>query len=108
MSILNKTREWFEKLINRCGPEPNEFTPDWASPPGDTMRDILVEKNIPTKKFASLMFFTPKQADNLISGRTIIDANIAHNLSVILGASPKFWLARERQYRKTLKRLGGA
>jgi plasmid maintenance system antidote protein VapI len=51
------------------------FQPNWISPPGNSIVDILSEQQIPISLFAKRMNFTIHQANNLIKG----DFNITLN-----------------------------
>ena len=83
----------------------NEFRPDWASPPGDTMADILEEQNLSSIEFAQRMGCTREQANELLHGRTAITAETARQLELVLGAPAAFWMTREFQYREDIVRL---
>lgn len=86
----------------------NDYNPDWVSPPGDTIRDILKEKNIPLYKLAQDLNRSPEQLVNLLLGFSEITIPLANKLSELLGSTPEFWLKREENYRKfiTKKNLG--
>jgi len=85
----------------------NEFQPDWVSAPGETIADLLEERNLPTGEFARRMGQTPAQAHDLLVGREPITNTMALKLQEVLGASAAFWINRESQYRKDVARLGG-
>jgi len=76
-----------------------KFLPDWISVPGDTIMDILMERNISFVEFSKLMEMSYLDVNNLIIGKTKINRKIADKLSKVLGASSKFWLNREKHYR---------
>jgi plasmid maintenance system antidote protein VapI len=78
----------------------NDFNPDWVSPPGDTMRDIMEERGISPASFARLMRMTRAQADQLLYGNMAIDQWLAVKLQLVLGSTAGFWLTREKQYRE--------
>lgn len=80
------------------------FQPNWASPPGDTISDILFEKNISLKEFSNKMGFTTTYTKKIINGNISITYKIAENLESILGASKTFWINRESQYREDIVR----
>lgn len=84
----------------------NDFCPDWASPPGDTICSIIKERKISLRKLSHMMSIPYKDVCGLLNGTKVIDKNIAFKLSSILGASPGFWLRRDETYRKDLIRLG--
>src|ERR1022692_3289503 len=58
-------------------PEKNAFNPDWVSPPGATITDILDAQSYSVAEFAKRMAFTPRQADDLLAGRLAISPEIA-------------------------------
>jgi len=83
----------------------SDFNPNWVSKPGDTMQDILDEKNMSLGQFANEMNLTKSDARQLIDADMEINDELANKLSSVLGASPQFWINREQHYRKELKRL---
>lgn len=83
----------------------SEFLPMWVSPPGDTILDILKEKNISVWEFAEQMNFDKEFAVDFLKGEKLLDKKIASKLEKVLGSSKKFWLKREEQYREDLIRL---
>lgn len=80
------------------------FQPDWISPPGDTIADLLDEKGWSQAEFAQRCGYTTKHASLLISGKASITEDTAIKLERVLGSSARFWLMREAQYRETLAR----
>src|SRR6266581_1053346 len=80
--------------------EKNAFNPDWVSPPGDTIADILEERSYSQLEFAQRMGFTPKHANELLRSRAPISPETARKLELVLGATAEFWIARETQYRE--------
>lgn len=79
------------------------FDPDWVSPPGDTLRDILDEKSISVKKLAHLLDDTVEFATALLKGSAEITDTVAEKLAIAFGPSVKFWKNRELRYREGLK-----
>lgn len=82
-----------------------DFLPDWVSAPGDTVADILEEREISTVEFARRMGQPPEYVYDLLRGRARITSETAHRLEAVLGASATFWITRETQYREDLFRL---
>lgn len=82
----------------------DDFHPDWASP-GDTIADILREQGISKLDFGRQIGKTPMYVDRLIAGEEPITEDLAAKLAMRLGASPRFWMRRERQYRLDKARL---
>ncbi|WP_109040714.1 ImmA/IrrE family metallo-endopeptidase [Azospira sp. I13] len=81
------------------------FSPNWASPPGDTIVSILEERDLSLESFFSQLGYSREYSKKLISGLVEIDQEIASDLSRTLGASKIFWLTRESQYRNDIARL---
>jgi plasmid maintenance system antidote protein VapI/Zn-dependent peptidase ImmA (M78 family) len=81
------------------------FNPDWISPPGDTMVDILAERQISTSDFARQMGQSPRHAQQLLQGQLEITPELAQQLEAVLGAPASFWATRESQYRNAVVRL---
>ncbi len=82
------------------------FEPDWVSPPGHTVMDILIERSIDPVMFSldtGLGLFGLKM---LFEGKQPIDDELAGKLSSTLGASKQFWINREAHYRADKVRLG--
>jgi HTH-type transcriptional regulator / antitoxin HigA len=82
-----------------------DFQPNWASMPGNTITEVLIEKKLTVQSFASAMKTTPDYIQNLIHGNVKITNDIASALSKNLGASPDFWIKREEHYRFNLSRI---
>jgi HTH-type transcriptional regulator/antitoxin HigA len=83
----------------------NDFYPDWVSPPGDTIVDILRESDLSLVEFAQRIGYEPELAKDLIQGRATITIAIARQLVKVLGASVEFWMSRDYQYRQDISRL---
>lgn len=83
--------------------EPRPFTPDWVSPPGDTITDLLDERGWTQAEFAERTGFTRKHVNDLVKGRATISADTASRLSAALGAPVEFWLTREAQYQAAVE-----
>lgn len=82
----------------------SDFQPDWASPPGDTIADVLRERNISPAQFATQLERTPEEVNNLLRGQVSITLEMARRLEKTLGASLQFWISRDFEYRQDLAR----
>jgi HTH-type transcriptional regulator / antitoxin HigA len=82
-----------------------DFLPDWVSPPGSTVLDILDERAKSISDFASDMEMSLPDTQKLLNGSSAITMEIATHLSQILGLPAKFWLSRESQFREGIIRL---
>lgn len=81
------------------------FQPDWVSPPGATILDLLEERGSTVGEFASAAHRSVQEVSALLYGIEMLNEGWAKQLSTLLGASPEFWLRREEQYRSCLQRL---
>jgi HTH-type transcriptional regulator/antitoxin HigA len=82
------------------GAESAPFSPDWVSPPGDTILDLLEERDWTQQQLADRLGFSPKHVNQLINGKVSLTEDAAIRLQNVLGASVGFWLTREAQYRE--------
>ncbi len=75
------------------------FDPDWISPPGDTIKDALACRRVPSHLLAKALSLSEACTDKLLSGELAINARLAESLASFLGGTPHFWLKRESIYR---------
>lgn len=80
----------------------NQFNPNWASCPGETVLDIMNEKLINEFTLSKMLSLSLSQIDELLDGRLIINEDLAYGLSIHLGSTKQFWLNRENHYRERL------
>jgi addiction module HigA family antidote len=81
----------------------NKYTPDFVSPPGETLAKILREREITRAEFASRMKLPKKTINQLIKGKAEITVRTAYKIELALGVpSARFWIERERLYRESL------
>jgi plasmid maintenance system antidote protein VapI len=83
------------------------FIPDWASPPGETVADMLEERRVTAEQFARRVGRTLGQVKELLEGRAPLTNQIAQKLALILDVPATFWIVREAQYRQDLARIQG-
>lgn len=84
------------------------FTPDWVSPPGDTILDLLEERDWSQADLASRAGYSSKHINQLINGKVPLSDDIALALERVFGTPMRFWLAREAKYREHKARLEAA
>ena len=83
----------------------NDFSPRWASPPGETVRFLAAKRNLGSDDVARALDVAPDALPRLFSGELPITPDRAKRLVGIVGASVSFWLAREAQFRRDLMAL---
>ena len=81
------------------------FSPDWVSPPGDTILDMMEERDWSQVELARRLGFSPKHLNQLIKGKASLTDDTALRLERVLGSTANFWLNREARYRERLARL---
>ncbi len=93
-----------DQEMGAVGPDTEDtFQPDWASPPGDTIKDMMAELSFQKTVLEYSFGWTAEQVDDLLEGRKKIDAEIADKLAEIFRSPSAFWLKREEQYREGLE-----
>lgn len=85
----------------------NEFLPDYVSPPGDTLLEILNEQGMTQVELATRTGRPKKTINELIKGKAILTPETALQFEYVLGIPARFWNSREQQYREALARLEG-
>ena len=78
------------------------YSPDWVSPPGDTIADLLDERSWTQAEFAIRLGVSRKFVNQLLSGEASINESTALRLERVLGSTTRFWLNREADYRAAL------
>ena len=81
------------------------FSPDWVSPPGETIADLLEERDWSQAELAQRLGYTAKHLNQLVKGKVPLSDDAALRLERVLGGSAGFWLAREARYRERIARL---
>ena len=81
-----------------------QFEPNWVSPPGDTILDLLEERGWPQNEFAQRAGYTSKHVSLLVNGKAPITEDTAFRLERVLGGTVYFWLSREAKYREAIAR----
>lgn len=84
------------------------FAPDWVSPPGDTILDLIEERGWTQSELAKRIGYTEKHISQLLNGKVPLTDEAALRLERVLGSNASFWLAREAKYREHSARLAAA
>lgn len=81
------------------------YRPDWVSPPGDTILDIIEERDWTQSELAQRLGYTTKHVNQLIKGKVPLTEEAAIRLERVVGSTVGFWLSREAKYREHCARL---
>jgi HTH-type transcriptional regulator/antitoxin HigA len=81
------------------------FEPDWLSPPGETIRHLLYERQLDASDVVARLELSAFDFEALIAGNLEISSRLAQRLEDALGLSAQFWERREQQYRDDQRRL---
>lgn len=81
-----------------------EFAPNWGSPPGETLSDILEERGITQKELSLKLGRSDKNLSQIVNGKAPITPDLALDLERVLGTPAHFWNNREARYREWLSR----
>lgn len=82
-----------------------QFEPDWASPPGDSILDLAEERGWSQSELASRLGYTEKHLSLLINGKASLTTDAASRLARVLGSTVTFWLSLEANFQNHLARL---
>lgn len=82
----------------------NDYSPDWVSPPGHTLQDILDEKGLSQAELARDMGRPLKTINEIIKGKSAITPETAIQLEEEGLGTADFWVRREALYRLSLAR----
>ena len=82
----------------------NKYVPTDVSAPGETLREIIVERSISQAELAGRMGRPQKTISEIINGKAAITPETALELELVLSIPADFWIARESGYRTYLAR----
>lgn len=86
----------------------SHFFPEWASSPGETISDAMVERRIDQAHVAQMLQMDVVAFDQLLKGELPLSVAVARHLASVFGTSTEFWIRRETQYREQLARRHAA
>src|SRR5579875_3619776 len=82
-----------------------DFIPRWASPPGDTIKNVLEEQSVDSESLAHILEISSRRVQDLLDGSMPLTIAICERLSASIGGSVEFWMTRDGQYQADLARL---
>lgn len=81
------------------------FEPNYATPPGATLRDVLEALGMSQAELAERAGRPERTISQIITGKRAITAETALEFERVLGTPASFWVRREANYREALVRL---
>lgn len=84
-----------------------KFEPDWASPPGDTIKELLHGRQMSTDDLAARTGLPAGFLGLLLTGDAELTPDIAVQMERVFGGSTAFWERREADFRAALRRQIG-
>lgn len=84
---------------------PVPFAPDYATPPGSTLRELLDDRGLGQSDLAVRMGMSEKTVSQIINGVAPLTYETAEKLEMVLGVPARFWNTRELHYRESQSRI---
>lgn len=75
-----------------------------AIPPGETIREILIDKNITPADFAARMGLSAEETEKLLNGINPVSYSTSELLEKTLGVPAQFWINLEAIYQAALEK----
>jgi addiction module HigA family antidote len=82
----------------------NQYVPDTASAPGESLEEVLVERGMSQTELAERTGRPKKTINEIVKGKAAITPETALQFERVLGIPAGFWIAREQNYRESLAR----
>ncbi len=82
----------------------NEYFPDQASPPGETLRETLELTAMSQEELSKRTGRSRRIINEIVNGKAAITSEVALQLERALGIPASFWNNREHYYREALAR----
>lgn len=83
----------------------NEFYPDEAFHPGETLSEKLSEMEMSYKEFALRCELSEKTINEIVKGRASISPETSMKFEQVLGIPAYFWITRQSEYDQYIARL---
>ena len=87
------------------GNKSDNYCPDIASPPGDTLLELLEDRGMTEKALAARIGCSEMTIQGVLAGECAISSQMAAQLETVLGVPASFWNALEANYRADLARI---
>jgi len=83
----------------------NEFVPNYAIPPGETLKETLWYQEMSLTELKEETGYSKEILAGVIAGRVPIDHEMARRFESAFGIPASLWLNLERNYQQDLKRI---
>ncbi|CAI2791391.1 Plasmid maintenance system antidote protein [Serratia grimesii] len=80
-----------------------DFQPDWVSPPGDTIIDLMDEHGLSDEELSKNIGLSLTRGQQLLEGKIRLDESLATKLENLFSVSTDFWIKRENAYRQQIE-----
>jgi HTH-type transcriptional regulator/antitoxin HigA len=80
------------------------YEPDFVSPPGDTILELLEERGMTQSELAQRMGRPIKTINEIVHGKAMLTPETALQLEKVFGTPARLWLELEHNYREHLAR----
>jgi len=81
-----------------------QFTPDWFSKPGDSLRSLMQRRSVAPSDLAQKLEGGMIVVRGILDGSVAIDRDTAKALAEAIGGTSEFWLKRQAKYDVALER----
>ena len=78
--------------------KPNKYAPDNSSHPGETLREMLEERGIVQRQFATKLGIAPSYLNDFLKCRRGIAVQLALRLEKALRVNAEFWLTMQMNH----------
>ena len=82
-----------------------EFSPDYAVPPGETLLEVLEEREMSQAELSRRTNLSAKHINQLVKGHVPLSADVALRLDRVTGVPAHLWLSLESKYQERRARL---
>ncbi|EPN9381213.1 ImmA/IrrE family metallo-endopeptidase [Cronobacter malonaticus] len=82
-----------------------DFQPDWVSPPGDTIIDLMDEHGLSDEELSKKIGLPLTRGQQLLQGKIHLNESLASKLENLFNVSSDFWMKRENAYRQQIEHL---
>ena len=80
------------------------FEPDYAIPPGETLKETVESIGMTQKELSKRTGLTPQSINRIYKGEQPIIYEIANKFEIVTGVPARFWNNLEANYRDNLKK----